>query len=123
MYNCIVPDANIISNDRLRTLVSAMDHSTILHIYFVAHTDNIYIAANHRIEPYTAIITHHYIACDSSIRSDVTVASHLRFNSIKRYYEWHDLVFLNTTESHELHELLLCVTFVPILINFIKRYY
>jgi hypothetical protein len=54
-------------------LVGAMYHCAILYVYFVANADGVYITTDHGIEPYTAIVTHYYIAYYSGIFSQETI--------------------------------------------------
>src|SRR5690606_20151995 len=58
-YRYIVADSGACS------LVGAMNHRSVLHVYFVSHSDEVYIAPHHGIEPDAAIITHDYIANNS----------------------------------------------------------
>lgn len=49
--------------------------SFVKHIHFITHFYKIHIAADYRIEPGTAIITHYHISYNRSIRSNKTIVS------------------------------------------------
>jgi hypothetical protein len=75
MYNCIVSNAHIISNNGAGFLVSAMNNGTVLHIYLVAHAYDIYIAPNYGVEPDAAIVAHNHIPNNSGIGGNIAVVA------------------------------------------------
>ena len=98
MYNCIVSDANIISDGGARFLVSAVDYGTILHVYLVAHADKINVATQYGIEPYTALVTHCYFANNGGVGGNKTIFAkfwHHIFN--RKNYRHMFNFFLNRT--------------------------
>jgi hypothetical protein len=84
MYDCIVSDAHIISDNGLGFFKSAMDHGAILHIYLVAHADAVHIAPYHGIEPHTAVVAHDNITYNGGIGSYKTIGAHDRADTIYR---------------------------------------
>src|SRR5689334_3522943 len=73
MHNGIVPYGNIVTNDSFCTLKCAMNNRPILHIHFVPHTNDIHIAAEHRVKPYAAIITHDHITYNGGVWRNETI--------------------------------------------------
>ena len=93
MYYCIVSNANIISNNNFGFLISTMNYSSILHIYFVAEANTVYIAPYYSIKPYTAIVAHYYIAYNGGIRGNKAIVSPCRVNTFYRKNYWHNLLY------------------------------
>ncbi len=75
MYNCIVSNAHIISNNSAGLQVSTVYNGAILHIYLVAHAYNVHIATQNGIKPYTAVVAHHHIANNGGVGGNIAVVS------------------------------------------------
>ena len=67
MNDGIVSDRNIVADIYRSFLIGTMDDCTILDVDVVPDPDGMNIAANHGIEPYTAVIAQYNIACDCGI--------------------------------------------------------
>lgn len=81
MYNGIMPDGNIVPDDRFGFVHGGMDDRTILYVYLIAHADTVYVAANNGIEPETALVTRDYIPNNGGIGCQETVGPKLRVSA------------------------------------------
>ncbi len=78
VHNGIVRNGNVIADDRLVTLVRAVNHGAILDIGMMPNRDRIDIAPHHGIEPHAAKIAHCHFSDYRCVGSDETVVSDLR---------------------------------------------
>ena len=69
MNYCQMTNAYIITNVSLSLFVCAMNNSSVLNIDFISQSDLVYVASDHGIEPDGTLVSHDYIAQDSSIGS------------------------------------------------------
>jgi hypothetical protein len=70
-----------------------MNAGAILHIHFVAHFNVMYIAANDRVEPKTALVAGHHIAHDGSIGSDKAIGAEMGRNTFYGKNDGHKFTF------------------------------
>jgi hypothetical protein len=82
MYQRIVPNRHIVAYYGFGFLVGAVYAGTVLHIYFGTHPYAVYIAPNHSIKPYAAIIAHHHITHNSGIRGYKTTVGYFWRNAL-----------------------------------------
>src|ERR1051325_3528501 len=68
---------------------SAMDHCTVLNIYFIANTNTVHITTDYSIEPYAAFITHDNIANNCRIGSNEAICSPFWKFVFNRKYQSH----------------------------------
>ena len=54
-----------------------MYYGAILQVYFLAHTNAVYITPHYCIEPYAALVTHNYITYNCSVWGYKTITSPL----------------------------------------------
>ncbi len=78
MHNGVMANANVVANRGGCFLVGTVDACAILHVYFIAQTDAVYITTDNGIKPYTALSAHHHIAYNSGIFSNETIFRNLR---------------------------------------------
>ena len=89
MHHRVMADGHIAADYRGIFLVGTMNNGAILHIYFIAHFDRVYIAPDHGIEPDTAIITHGYITYNRGIGCYKTIFTELGVFAENREYQCH----------------------------------
>jgi hypothetical protein len=89
MHNRIVSDGNIIANHQLGTLISAVQHRSILDVCVVADRDGVYISPHNGIEPHGTIIPHRYLAHHDSAISNVTLLPKHRGKTPYRFNDSH----------------------------------
>src|SRR4051794_27776290 len=90
MNNGIMTYRNITADIGWVFLVCTMNYSSILYIYFIAHFYIMHIPTHNGIKPNAAILSHYYIAYNSSIRSHKTIIAKLRMLIKKRKYSSHN---------------------------------
>ena len=86
VYHRIVPDRDEIAYMYLRLLVERVQHRTVLNIDVIAYANGVYIATEYCVEPYGAVVAHHYVAYDCGILCKEAVATHLRNDSPYCFY-------------------------------------
>jgi len=75
VHKRIVPDRNIIPNDRSCFLVGAMNDRAVLNVNMIANGNGVYITANNSIEPKAAMVSGGDIATNGCVGSEPTVCS------------------------------------------------
>ena len=73
VYNGQVTDAYIITNAGAGLFVCAVDNYAVLDIDLISDPDRVHIASHYSIEPYTAVITKHYVANNRCIGGYKTI--------------------------------------------------
>jgi hypothetical protein len=86
MYQCIVSDGDIVSDDRFRFLIGAVYHRSVLYVDVVANGDAVYISPHNRVKPNAAMVTHNDFSYNSGVLCQVTIFSHYRVNTANRFY-------------------------------------
>src|SRR5688572_11908790 len=75
MNDRVMPNGYIIANRCTAFLERTMNDSTILHIHFISHPDEIYITTDNGVEPETAIIPCNYISDNGGVGSNIAVGA------------------------------------------------
>jgi hypothetical protein len=78
MDNGLMPYGYLVANDRLRFLVSTMNHGPILDIDLIAYADTVDIAPDYSVKPDTAIIAQDHITGQRGIGCQKTVFADYR---------------------------------------------
>jgi hypothetical protein len=68
MNDGVVSDTHVVANSSWCFLVGTMDDGTVLNVAAIAHSDIMYVAPHHGIEPNGTIIAHDYVAYYGGIR-------------------------------------------------------
>src|SRR5690606_21121738 len=87
----LMANIHIVTDFRCRSLISTVDHSTILDIGIISDFYQIYITPNHSIEPNGRMVTHKHIANDSGVFGNKTRGGNLWQNSFYWQYYRHNL--------------------------------
>jgi hypothetical protein len=78
MNDCIMTDRHIVADNGFRSQEGGVDHGAILHVYLVSHPDAVHISTNHRIKPYTALVSGNHITNNSGVWRKKTMLTELR---------------------------------------------
>src|SRR5262245_56743526 len=93
VHNSIVTNRHVVSDRCTGSFKCTMNTGSILDIHLVPDTNKVYVAPNHCIKPYTAVIARDYIADDRSVGSNETIFSKLRMFIFNRKYDRHQTKF------------------------------
>jgi hypothetical protein len=89
MNNGAMGDRHVVADADRRFLIGAMNDGAILDIDFIANTDRMNVAPDHRVKPYAATVAHDDIANDNGVVGEETVFAQLRRDSFDRFYYCH----------------------------------
>src|SRR5215471_4974162 len=91
MYNGVMTNRNIITNNCLCALKGAMNNCSVLNIHLIPYPDAVYISPYYCIEPDAAMIAGNNIPNNGRIGGNKTILSKLRIYPLYMHYSGHSL--------------------------------